>query len=187
MSRILRAASISGVSGTQVSGSRVISSFSAMVVMSCLRVRRRSRAIEKPQDAGVFGHQGMEGRGGDAQKLAVFGCLGGDNGGAVLHQPTLPEGIPRAQDRQDRPVGVRDVDAAGHNKEQMRLGIADGIQRLACIKRDAVDGVGQFGANVFGQDIVGVRAGKRCGDIDGHVRSRDGKGAPRCLRDAPVV
>jgi hypothetical protein len=39
ISRILRAASISGVSGRQVRGSRVISSLSAIVVMSCRRVR----------------------------------------------------------------------------------------------------------------------------------------------------
>jgi hypothetical protein len=97
ISRILRAASISGVSGTQVSGSRVISSLSAIVVMSLSAGAGGARAIEEPQHARVFGHQRVEGRGGDAQKLTVFGGLGGDNGGAVLHQPTLAEGIPRTR------------------------------------------------------------------------------------------
>jgi hypothetical protein len=84
----------------------------------------------------VFGHQRVEGRGGDAQKLAVFGGLGGDDGDAVLHQAPLAEGVAGAEDRQDSAVGVGDVDAARHDEEEMRLRIADGIERLARRQRD---------------------------------------------------
>jgi hypothetical protein len=86
--------------------------------------------------------------------------------------PRSPKEFRGPEDGQDSAIGVGDVDAAGDDEKEMGLRIADGIERLARRQRDAVDGPGQFRADVFGQDVVGMRAGERGSDIDGHVKSR---------------
>jgi hypothetical protein len=131
-----------------------------------------ARAVEEPQHARMFGHQRVEGRRGDAQKLAVFGGLRGDHGDAVLHQPALAEGVPGPENGQDRAIGIGDVDPARDDEKEMGLRVAHGIERLARRQRDAVDGPGQFRADVVGKDVVGMRAGERGSDIDGHGKSR---------------
>ena len=178
ISRILRAASINGVSGAQVSGSRVIRSLSAIVVMSCRRERAGRVRSKKRMTRGCSAISAWKDAAGMRRSMLSSDALAVTTATPSFRSPRSPKELRGPRIERIAPSGSGDVDAARHDQVKMRLRLAHGIDRLARDEVDAVDGLGQRCPGILGQDVIGVGAGERGGDIDRHDMSRIGKAHP---------